>query len=67
MQTMSDAQCEPEKATKVSLEELARLTGFSTDLIRDELFTGARTSDGVCLEDLRAMMLKYIDATLIQE
>ncbi len=67
MQNVPNAQEVSATSTKVSLDELARLTGFSPDIIREELFVGGKAPEGVCLEELRAMMLKYIDATLVQD
>lgn len=50
---------------KVSLTELAAMTGFPVELIQQELFMGQQSDEGVSLEDLRAAMLNFIDATLI--
>lgn len=52
---------------KISLEQLAELTGFPIELIQQELFTGVSSEDGVALEDLRAAMLNFIDSTLLQQ
>ncbi len=57
----------PELARKVSLEQLAEMTGFPIELIQQELFTGVNSDEGVALEDLRAAMLNFIDATLLQD
>ncbi len=52
---------------KVSLTELAAMTGFPVELIQQELFMGQQNEEGVSLEELRAAMLNFIDATLIQD
>lgn len=53
-----------EKNGKVSLEVLAKMTGFPVELIKEEIFKGEAT-DQVSLEDLRAAMLSYIDSTML--
>ncbi len=52
------------RAGKVSLETLAKMTGFPVDLIKEEIFKGEST-DQVSLEDLRSAMLSYIDSTML--
>ncbi len=52
---------------KVSLAALAEMTGFPVELIQQELFMGEKNEEGVSLEELRAAMLNFIDATLIQD
>ena len=52
---------------KVSLTELAAMTGFPVELIQQELFMGQQNDEGVSLEELRAAMLNFIDATLIED
>jgi hypothetical protein len=56
-----------EASKKVSLHELAAMTGFPVELIQQELFMGQQNQDGVSLEELRAAMLNFIDATLIDD
>ncbi len=53
-----------EKNGKVSLEVLAKMTGFPVELIKEEIFKGEST-DQVSLEDLRSAMLSYIDSTML--
>jgi hypothetical protein len=53
-----------EKRGKVSLEVLAKMTGFPVELIKEEIFKGEST-DQVSLEDLRSAMLSYIDSTML--
>lgn len=53
-----------EKSGKVSLEMLAKMTGFPVELIKEEIFKGEST-DQVSLEDLRSAMLSYIDSTML--
>ena len=53
-----------EKSGKVSLEMLAKMTGFPVELIKEEIFKGEST-DQVSLEDLRSAMLSYIDTTML--
>lgn len=49
---------------KVSLEVLAKMTGFPVDLIKEEIFKG-ESADQVSLDDLRSAMLSYIDSTML--
>jgi hypothetical protein len=65
---MSDSQIglSAEGKSTVSLETLAKMTGFPVELINEELFNGS-SSDHVCLETLRAAMLSYIDSTLLMQ
>lgn len=49
---------------KVSLETLAKMTGFPVELIKEEIFAG-EGSDQVSLEELRSAMLTYIDSTML--
>ena len=51
---------------KVSLEMLAKLTGFPVELIKEEVFKGQNT-DQVSLDDLRSAMLSYIDSTMLMD
>ncbi len=53
-----------EKNGKVSLEVLAKMTGFPVEVIRDEIFRG-EASDQISLESLRTAMLSYIDSTML--
>jgi hypothetical protein len=55
---------DPEINGKVSLEVLAKMTGFPIELIKNEVFKG-ESSDQVSLEDLRSAMLSYIDSTML--
>jgi hypothetical protein len=43
------------------------MTGFSADLIQQELFQGKGSEDGVSLDELRAAMLTFIDTTLLED
>lgn len=49
---------------KVSLEVLAKMTGFPVEMIKEEVFKGQNAQE-VSLEDLRAAMLSYIDSTML--
>jgi hypothetical protein len=49
---------------KVSLEVLAKLTGFPVELIKEELFNG-EISEQVSMEALRSAMLTFIDSTIL--
>lgn len=56
------------KGTTVSLEVLAKMTGFPLELITEEVFKGKANKEEVSLDELRSAMLSYIDSTmLIQE
>jgi len=54
-----------EKSTKVSLEVLAKMTGFPVELIKEEIFKGEVTGQEISLDDLRSAMLTYIDSTML--
>lgn len=49
---------------RISLETLAKMTGFPVEMIKDEIFQGKGTEE-ISLEDLRAAMLTYIDSTIL--
>jgi hypothetical protein len=49
---------------KISLEALAKMTGFSIEMIKEEIFKGQNDQE-VSLEDLRTAMLSYIDSTML--
>lgn len=49
---------------KVSLAELAKLTGFPIEMIQDEIFKGDSKSE-ISLEELRLAMLSFIDSTIL--
>lgn len=51
---------------KVSLEVLAKMTGFPVEMIREEIFKGQGDSE-VSLEELRSAMLSYIDSAMLVE
>jgi hypothetical protein len=53
-----------EKAGKVSLEALAKMTGFPVEMIKEELFKG-QSDQEVSMDDLRNAMLTYIDSTML--
>jgi 5-hydroxyisourate hydrolase-like protein (transthyretin family) len=55
-----------ERSGKVSLEVLAKMTGFPVDMIKNELFKGEETAQ-VSLEELRSAMLTYIDSTMLMD
>lgn len=50
---------------KVSLEVLAKMTGFPVEMIKEEIFKGESLGSEVSLEDLRSAMLSYIDSTML--
>lgn len=53
-----------DKGTKVSLEVLAKMTGFPVELIQEEIFKG-QSDQEVSLDELRSAMLSYIDSTML--
>ncbi len=53
-----------EENGRISLETLAKMTGFPVEMIKDEIFQGKGTED-ISLEDLRSAMLSYIDSTIL--
>ncbi len=52
------------KGSTVSLEVLAKMTGFPVELIKEEIFNGKSQGEEVSLEELRSAMLSYIDSTM---
>ena len=56
-----------EKNGKVSLEVLAKMTGFPVEMIKEEIFKGETMGPEVSLEDLRSAMLSYIDSTMLMD
>jgi hypothetical protein len=64
MTTNNQNMSSEDKNGKVSLEMLAKMTGFPVDLIKEEIFKGENT-DQVSLEELRSAMLSYIDSTML--
>ena len=50
--------------SRISLETLAKMTGFPVEMIKDEIFQG-KGSEEISLEDLRAAMLTYIDSSIL--
>ena len=53
-----------EKNSKISMEALAKMTGFPVEMIKEEIFKGQNDQE-VSLEDLRTAMLSYIDSTMM--
>lgn len=53
-----------EKNGKISLEALAKMTGFPIEMIKEEIFQGQNDQE-VSLDDLRSAMLSYIDSTML--
>jgi hypothetical protein len=53
----------------LSVESLAELTGFSSELIKDEILSGHDLNDGqISLGELRVAMTKYLgDLSLVDE
>jgi hypothetical protein len=49
---------------KISLEALAKMTGFPIEMIKEEIFQGQNDQD-VSLDELRKAMLSYIDSTML--
>jgi hypothetical protein len=64
MTTQPQNMSSEEKGGKVSLEMLAKMTGFPVELIKEEVFKG-EGADQVSLEELRSAMLSYIDSTML--
>lgn len=56
-----------EKSGKISLDVLAKMTGFPIEMIKDEIFQGQEGSSEISLDDLRSAMLSYIDSTLLTD
>jgi len=49
---------------KISIEALAKMTGFPVEMIKEEIFKGQEGQD-ISLDDLRSAMLSYIDSTML--
>lgn len=56
-----------EKDSKISLEVLAKMTGFPIEMIKEEIFQGQDGHQEVSLEELRTAMLSYIDSTMLEQ
>lgn len=54
-----------EKNGKISLEVLAKMTGFPIEMIKEEIFQGQEGQQEISLDELRAAMLSYIDSTML--
>lgn len=54
-----------DKNGRVSLEVLAKMTGFPIEMIKEEIFKGQEGDSEISLEDLRSAMLSYIDTTIL--
>lgn len=54
-----------EDSGKVSLEVLAKMTGFPVEMIKEEIFRGQGSDQEISLEDLRTAMLSYIDSAML--
>ena len=54
-----------EKNGKISLEVLAKMTGFPIEMIKEEIFQGEEGQQEISLDELRAAMLSYIDSTML--
>lgn len=55
------------KSSTVSLEVLAKMTGFPIELIKEEIFQGKGKGEEVSLDELRSAMLSYIDSTMFMK
>lgn len=53
-----------EQNGKISLEALAKITGFPIEMIKEEIFKGQDDQE-VSLDELRSAMLSYIDSTML--
>lgn len=51
-------------AGKISIEALAKMTGFPVEMIKEEIFKGQEGQE-ISLDDLRSAMLSYIDSTMM--
>lgn len=58
------AQGSETKNGKISIEALAKMTGFPVEMIKEEIFKGQNDQE-VSLDDLRSAMLSYIDSTML--
>lgn len=65
MMTENEAKVGPETQNgKISIEALAKMTGFPVEMIKEEIFKGQEGQD-ISLDDLRSAMLSYIDSTML--
>ena len=54
-----------DNAEKVDLDQFASMVGFPVELIKKELFESAEAeTDEITMDQLRAVMLKYLDKTM---
>jgi hypothetical protein len=54
-------------SSSVSLEVLAKMTGFPIELIKEEIFSGKDHGEEVSIDELRSAMLSYIDSTMLMK
>ncbi len=57
-----------EQLGRISFADLSAMTGFSENIIREELVkAGNLTSDSLTLDELRKVMVKFIDSEFIEK
>lgn len=56
-----------EDTEQVDLNSLAELVGFPVELVKKELFNDKDFDGEVDLGTLRAAMIKYLDATMLED
>ncbi len=64
MTALDVAPVTTEKNGKISLEALAKMTGFPVEMIKEEIFKGHADQE-ISLEELRTAMLSFIDSTMM--
>ncbi len=65
MMANNEAKVGPDMTNgKISIEALAKMTGFPVEMIKEEIFKGQEGQE-VSLDDLRTAMLSYIDSTMM--
>ena len=55
------------KADVVNIEEFAQMVGFPADLIKKELFESQEDQGSITMDQLRDVMLKYLNSTMLED
>lgn len=54
-------------AEVVNIEDFAQLVGFPADLIKKELFNSTIDQESITMDQLREVMLKYLNSTMLED
>lgn len=51
----------------INLESLAELAGFPVELVKSELWSGEDVPEHVSMDELRSVMMDYIDKAMLSQ